>query len=461
MIGNLYTRDGEIGVLGACFLSPAVFPALRLASQDFQIPSHQAIWDAMTTTAAGGATIGIAPVFDELERVGLANAVGGRRYLEDLQDSVFTADNVEYFADRVREHSVMRQTVAVLGALLTQVKRRGESGDDLLESAQAALANLRAAKIPAARRIGEIAAGVVREVLANEDRRARGEAAVGGIPSGLRSLDAHIDGHPTGLVSLVIGRPGMGKSTYALGALESASAAGIAGLLVSYEDPDRVTAARGIALRGGVATHRLRAGGLDRAEMAAMVDGANQLRSSCWWVLPAAGKSTEEITRAVRRFVREHCVRHVHIDYLQLMDWPRGAKDENDGLGRNLKALSVLAATEQIAVIVYSQLSRENLKRENKRPTLGDVRGSGVGEQVAKLVLGLHYEPAYTAWAQLPVADRNRYTGEDEWRASLEILVLKDVAGEARHRVIVEWDRPHARLADRRAAASNTQGDLP
>jgi replicative DNA helicase len=347
----------------------------------------------------------------------------------------------------------MRQVVAIVVALLASANQRGECGDDLLEHAQAQLASVRGVKLAPVRRIGEIAQDVAREVLANEDRLARGEPPAGGIPSGLRSLDTSINGHPLGLITLVIGRPGMGKSTYALGALEHASNLGFPGLLVSYEDPEQVTAARGIAKLGRVATNRLRAGGLSRLELAATIQGANALRGSSWWILAAAGKTTDEVVRTVRRFVREHGVRHVHIDYLQLMDWPKGAKDENDGIGRNLKTLSNLAATEQIAVVVYSQLSRENLKRENKRPTLGDIRGSGVGEQVGKLVLGLHYEPEYTAWAQVPATERSRYQDEDEWRRSLEILVLKDVAGESRKRVIVEWDRAHATITDRAVSA--------
>ena len=56
-----------------------------------------------------------------------------------------------------------------------------------------------------------------------------------------------------------------------------------------------------------------------------------------------------------------------------------------------MRDIAALAASEEIAVLVLSQLKRE---AQGVEPKLNDLRGSGSVEQIGKLVIALHAEHA-------------------------------------------------------------------
>ena len=99
-----------------------------------------------------------------------------------------------------------------------------------------------------------------------------------------------------------------------------------------------------------------------------------------------------------RRLVREHGVKCILIDYLQLMN-ASGMKfgsrqEEVSNISRSLKGL---AKELNIPIIALSQLNRgvENREgNEGKRPQLSDLRESGAIEQDADMVCFIH-RPEY------------------------------------------------------------------
>jgi replicative DNA helicase len=65
-----------------------------------------------------------------------------------------------------------------------------------------------------------------------------------------------------------------------------------------------------------------------------------------------------------------------------------------DEIGEVTKGAKAMAKRLEVAVVLLSQLSRENQKRDDKRPQLFDLRDSGSIEQDADVVIGLH-RPSY------------------------------------------------------------------
>jgi replicative DNA helicase len=131
------------------------------------------------------------------------------------------------------------------------------------------------------------------------------------------------------------------------------------------------------------------------------------------------------LTRTVRRLRArgpeagaKSVARLVVVDYLQAIPKPqRRGIGTPEAIGENAAALEDLAAREQIAVVLMSQVNDEPMRREkDHRPQLRDVAGSRDPAKGCKLALGLYRPHKYDASAD-PKAG--------------EILVLKNAQGEA------------------------------
>jgi replicative DNA helicase len=108
--------------------------------------------------------------------------------------------------------------------------------------------------------------------------------------------------------------------------------------------------------------------------------------------------SVFELRTKARRLVREHGIKCVIIDYLQLMNASGmnfGSREQEVSMiSRSLKGL---AKELNIPIIALSQLNRgvENRQgAEGKRPQLADLRESGAIEQDADMVCFIH-RPEY------------------------------------------------------------------
>ena len=114
--------------------------------------------------------------------------------------------------------------------------------------------------------------------------------------------------------------------------------------------------------------------------------------------------SVFELRTKARRLVREHGIKIIIIDYLQLMNasgMSFGSREQEvSTISRSLKQL---AKELQIPIIALSQLNRSVESRGNdkdskeaKRPQLSDLRESGAIEQDADMVCFIHRPEYYT-----------------------------------------------------------------
>lgn len=134
------------------------------------------------------------------------------------------------------------------------------------------------------------------------------------------------------------------------------------------------------------------------------------------------GLSITELRTKARRLVREHGVKLIMIDYLQLMNatgMKLGSREQEvSTISRSLKAL---AKELNIPIIALSQLNRSTETREDKRPVLSDLRESGAIEQDADIVCFIHRPEYYTKSSE----DSN---GNDI-RGLAELIVAKHRSG--------------------------------
>ena len=143
---------------------------------------------------------------------------------------------------------------------------------------------------------------------------------------------------------------------------------------------------------------KLVSGQLDGPDLLRLDKKIQKLMDAPLYIDDTAGLSIMDLRSKVRRLVREHGVKLVMIDYLQLMTASgmkfNSRQEEVSLISRSLKGL---AKELNIPVLALSQLNRNVESRngaEGKRPQLSDLRESGAIEQDADMVIFLH-RPEY------------------------------------------------------------------
>src|SRR5947207_15861361 len=95
-----HALDAEKSVLGSVFIKPAAFDeiATTLQVDDFFLPAHREIFDAMMALDQRRQPIDVIAVADELKTRGmLPRLEGGEAYLLTLANAVPTAENSGHY----------------------------------------------------------------------------------------------------------------------------------------------------------------------------------------------------------------------------------------------------------------------------------------------------------------------------------------------------------------------------
>ena len=455
-LAKLSNQGLEASVLGGLFLRPQLVAHVDLEVEDFYDPKHQSVFVALRNLDERGDAIDPQMVEVELRRMGKLESLGGLAFLLELVCHVPSPDNVDSYATELRAYRARRDLVEVLADALQAVRTsEDERAEDVIASVLRKVAAVRVGGVDPTEALGELMRREVDAIHRDLAALDRGEH-VGGLPTGLAKLDALIGGLPRGVVTLVLGETGHGKSTLGMSfARASADQAGDEPLVLSYEDGGRSFAQRGLAQGSGVPTQVIRRRsfrpGEERKLDLAMRDAGIRRER----IGKVRGMPVDELTALVRRRRakgpspgRRSTANLVIVDYLQAMPMPRAPhiRGVPEALAELAKRLEDLAAIEDIAVVVFSQVNDEPSTREkDHRPRLRDGAGGRDAAKGAKLVLGIYRPWMYDSSAD-PTAG--------------EILVIKNNDGEVRRSASVYLDLATHTIRDAAPDATPAQPQL-
>ena len=112
------------------------------------------------------------------------------------------------------------------------------------------------------------------------------------------------------------------------------------------------------------------------------------------WVDQTPGAHIDRVCSRIRRWKREHDIEIAFVDYLQLLRTDND--NEYEGVTDASRKLNALKGELDITIVALAQLNRGNTMRQDKRPAMSDLRGSGAVEQDADVILMLHRDAYYT-----------------------------------------------------------------
>lgn len=397
--GRMPPQDEEVekNVLGAMMLDQegVVIALETLKPTDFYKDKHRFIFDAMISLHQKHEPVDILTLTEELRRHSTLEDVGGTGYLSELASLVPSSANIEYHAQIIRAKSLLRQLIRACNSILKESYEAKEDSESVLSMAQQEIFDIsKDQKQKSYEHVDPILKKTVTEI---ERLHHLDHSGVIGVPSGFQALDNLTAGFQKGDLIIIAGRPSMGKTAFALNLARNAGVEhNIPVGFFSLEMSDMQLAQRLLCSEVMVDSQRLRTGRLKEKEWPKLSRFVGKLAEAPLYIDDTPALDIIKLSARARRMCLERDIGLIIVDYMQLMEGPKAMDNRQQEIAFISRSLKTLSKQLNIPIIALSQLSRAVEARENKRPTLSDLRESGAIEQDADLVMFVYREEVYS-----------------------------------------------------------------
>ena len=404
----------EQAVLGALMIdNESLSDAIdSLKSEYFYSPKHQKIFEAITNLFNNTQPVDILTVSEELKKLEYFEDVGGLAYISELTNNVASASNTEFHARIIAEKFIKRSLINIARKISTDAFDDAVDIFDLLNNAEAELFTVTEGTL---RKSYDKMSSLIKGALENIEILRNKEDGLSGIASGFSNLDRVTSGWQDSDLIICAARPGMGKTALALTmtrniAIDHKTPIGFFSLEMSSEQ----LVNRLIASEAELGASKLRKGDLEDHEMVQLHEKIKELSEAPIFIDDTPGLTIFELRAKARRLVKNHNVKIIMIDYLQLMNAGGNAGNREQEISTISRSLKGIAKELKIPVIALSQVNRGVENRTgvgSKRPMLSDLRESGAIEQDADIVTFI-YRPEYYKIYEWDNGDDSRGQGE-------------------------------------------------
>jgi replicative DNA helicase len=213
-----------------------------------------------------------------------------------------------------------------------------------------------------------------------------------GLPTGLTDLDKATGGwHDTDLV-VIPARPAMGKTAMLLNLALNADVP--FGIISSEQSHDQM-GVRMLSISGRVSGNKIRQGRLQEEDWSKLSAGAQSLMRRNFWINDDATITIDGIRRQARKWFYSHGIKVLFVDYIQRIYPTDPRLPKHQQVADVTTGLKSLAKELGIPVIALAQVNRECEKRDNKRPSMGDIADASIIEKEADMVMTIYRDEVY------------------------------------------------------------------
>ncbi len=365
-----------------------------LKPESFYDPNNQRIYEAIQALGAAQRPIDMLTVAEQLRLDGTLAQVGGMAYISELTMMVTSSAHLEFHARIVAQKYLARELISFASAIEAKAFDESNDVDDLLQEAEGRLFEISQRNVKKdVTQIDPVIGQAIEQIQAAANR----ESGLSGLESGYHDLDKLTSGWQNSDLIIIAARPAMGKTAFVLSMAKN--------MAVEYNTPVAIFSLemsnlqlvnRLISNTCELEGEKIKSGRLSQIEWDQLMSRIKHLNGAPLYIDDTPSLSIFELRTKARRLVREHQVKFIIIDYLQLMNasgMKFGSREQEVSMiSRSLKQL---AKELNIPIVALSQLNRAVESRtDGKRPQLSDLRESGAIEQDADIVCFIH-RPEY------------------------------------------------------------------
>lgn len=381
-------------VLGSVLINKFVIDeiASEFDTRLFIEPRHKTIANAIIEIHMEGKHIDLLTLMDNLKGKKKLAESGGVVYLSNLTSRIGSTENVKEYISLLKNFYLNRYTIQVCA----EANRNAiEYMVDPVDNIERTIESLNSALKDAFKQSIDVVGDIHENIIAKA-YELKNEGGMSGVPSGLDRLDMLTNGWQKSDLVIVAGRPGMGKTAFAVSVLiEPVVNQNIPVAIFSLEMSKEQLVARIQSIMSGVNVSKVVKKQLTEPEIDLIDRSCLPLGKAPLYIDDTANISVMEFKTKCRKLVKDQGVQLIVVDYLQLMRSGLKTNSREQEVAEISKSLKAVAKELNVPVIALSQLSRSVEQRGgDKKPILSDLRDSGQVEQDADMVIFTH-RPEY------------------------------------------------------------------
>ncbi len=421
VIGSVLSTSGENAGAAIEIINPA----------DFYFAANKLVFAAIVELFNENSAIDFVTVANRLGQNDTLDAIGGIEYLRELATSVPTTRHITYYSNIIRDMSIMRNLIKCSEQISKIAYEASEAPEKVLERAEQLVFNVSSSKDGGdISKISDILYDSYLELVENSQN----SGGLTGLDTGFVELNKRTGGFHGGELILIAGRPGMGKSSFAVNIAEFASiSSGKTVALFNLEMPREQIVNRILCSQARVDSNKIRTGTVEADDWIKISEVLHRVEVAPMYIDDTASITVSQIRAKCRRLMAERGLDLIIIDHIQLMQGSRRTDNRQQEISEISRSLKMLAKDFDIPVLALSQLSRASKDRADKRPLLTDLRESGAIEQDADVVLMLYRDEYYNENTETP--------------GQAEVIIAKHRSGET-GKVFLNWQSEYTKFAD-------------
>ncbi|MCL1933270.1 MAG: replicative DNA helicase [Candidatus Azobacteroides sp.] len=439
-----HATDFEEAVLSALMLEKDAYFMIEeiLTPECFYDKSHELIFTAVRDLASHRSPIDPLAVIERLKKNKTLEAAGGKLHIARLSQKVVSTAHLEYHARIVAQKALARKIIEFGDNIQSMAFDETNDIADVMEFAESTFTEL------STDAVGSDAVSMSEAIRETTDyaamiQKERDGGTLPYIRTGLKGLDDKLHGGWRAPDFVIIaGRPGMGKTQFAL---LHAAAAGYDGkdcLFISIEMTKIQLIIRYLLEDERISDDRILTGQLTSEEWHIIDEKAGKMGKMKLYIADDYNvRNIATIKSLARKKHREGKLKLMIIDYLQLIRTGMKFGTRDLEIGYITGELKNLAKELNIPIIALAQLSRpERGTVKVKSPQLQDLRESGNIEQDADTVIFIHRPIYYN-----PDAEDDNHVS---WKNRGWLVIAKHRTGEKDASVFFRHDSRYKKIWD-------------
>lgn len=386
-----HSKDAERSILGYLLQNLRGFDDICDYIYDkevFYAPAHQVIFECIMSLYQQDKKPDIITLTEEVIRRGKLEEIGGAYTITQLVDAYDPRASLQQWVGIVYECYLRRKIIELSISSASESYDASNDTFDILDGLEAKLTQLSNKNAGAVYKTDFQAAN---EVYDNIIAARNSATELIGIDTGYKNMNDLTGGLKAPNLVIIAGRPGAGKTAFALNLCNNANKSGKRVAFFSLEMDKKELMERKLSMNTGVFYDKIRKPkqltdyDLKKIEKELGMLGT---QDPMLFIDDSSTLNLFQFRSRARRMKRKHNIDMIVVDYLQLMTGERskGSSNREQEIASISRTLKQIAKELEIPVIALSQMSRDVEKRKGE-PILSDLRESGAIEQDADIVM--------------------------------------------------------------------------